>query len=74
MTRIAILALTLALAATGCATVEADADRAQASDIEGTLRGAGFVLIPSDTPARIRANAAVQEAYLGTVPEGGGHA
>jgi hypothetical protein len=55
MMRIAILALTIGFAVTGCATVEADADRAEASDIESTLRGAGFVLIPSDTPARIEA-------------------
>jgi len=55
MTRHALLmiAFSFALAATGCATIEADANRAEASDVEASLRSAGFVLIPSDTPQRI---------------------
>jgi hypothetical protein len=55
MTRRAVLAIafSLALAATGCAGFQADMQRADASDVEASLRGAGFVLIPSDTPQRI---------------------
>lgn len=53
MHRIAILIVVIALATVACAGVESDMQASEASDVESTLRTAGFRLIPADTPARI---------------------
>ncbi len=71
MARIALLALTIALSATGCATVEGDMARAEATDLASTLRAAGFTLIPSDTPQRIESMRTLPPLAFTRVMRGG---
>lgn len=71
MKRIAMLVLAMAVGTAGCAASQRAFEDSEASDVESTLKVAGFQLIPSDTPQRIESMRTLPPLAFSRVAAGG---
>lgn len=69
--RIALLFVVIAVGAVGCAASQREFEDSEASDVESTLKVAGFQLIPSDTPQRIESMRTLPPLAFSRVATGG---